>query len=129
MNRERLLFAGVVALIALWYFVLREEAQVMKTPPVPVLNVAVLETRPAALATRELRMPAPYGAFTRVTNERENPRPPLPVVAERDLSNIRTPTSRSVRRSLMGRLRHATVAPVEGDATIELPAAEATVIQ
>ena len=129
MNRERLLFAAVVAIIALWYFVLREEAKVLQTPKVPVLKIEVLPTRSAELSKRELAMPAPYGAFTRVTNERENPRPALPTVEARDLPNIRIPTSRSVRRSLMGRLRLPTVPPVEGEATIELPAVEADVAE
>ena len=44
-------------------------------------------------------------------------------MAARDLSNIRIPTSRTVRRALYGRLRHGTTAPVEGAATISLPAA------
>jgi len=123
-NRERLLFAGVVAIIALWYFVLREDVKIQKTPSIPVAPVTVLDTRGSDMATRELRMPAPYGAFTRVTNERASPRPALPVVAARDLPNIRIPTTRSVRLSLLGRLRQPSVAPVDGEATIELPTIE-----
>jgi len=124
-NRERLLFAGVVALIALWYFVLREDPKFLTDSKIRDLKVEVIETRAAPLPTRELRMPAPYGAFTRVTNERENPRPMLPAVEARELPNIRIPTTRSVRRSLFGRLRQPTVAPIDGEATIELPAIEA----
>jgi tetratricopeptide (TPR) repeat protein len=122
-NRERLLFVGVIAIVALWYLVLREDAKISGVPSTGTEKVSVLPTggsdRPRVL----LRMPAPYGAFTQVTNEREHERPPLPIVAARDLPNIRIPTSRSVRRSLLGRLRHGTVAPIEGAATIELPAA------
>jgi len=122
-NRERLLFAGVVAIIALWYFVLREEAKVQGVPTVKAQKIEVLATGGVDLPLAELRMPAEYGAFTRVTNESANPRPALDVVAARDLSNIRVPTSRSLRISRLGRLRRPSVAPVEGEATIELPEA------
>jgi len=124
-NRERMLFAAVLALIALWYFVFREDAKIQ--PPVKpgTKTVEVLEVAPVTTEVIHWRLPEPYGAFTRVTNEREHPRPALPAVAPRDLPNIWVPTSIGLRLKLLGRYRHETVAPVEGPATIELPAVAA----
>jgi len=121
-NRERLLFAGVLALVALWYLVFREPARI--APPVQpkTQKVDVAEVRPVAKAQVRLELPQPYGAFTQITNEKEHPRPVLEAVAPRDLPGIWPPTSRTVRLSLLGRLRHETVPPVDGEATLTLPA-------
>ena len=129
MNRERLLFVGVLAIIGLWFFVLREAADPVTSAKPRVEKVTLLGVTAIDLPDTLLRMPAVHGAFTKVTNERAHDRPALAAVVARDLPNIWIPTSVSVRLSLLGRLRRATVAPVaggvEGEATIELPSTEA----
>ena len=129
MNRERLLFVGVLAIIGLWFFVLREAADPVTSAKPRNVKITVLGVTAIDLPDIVFRMPEVHGAFTKVTNERAHDRPPLAAVVARDLPNIWIPTSRSVRLSLLGRLRRATVAPVvggaEGEATIELPATEA----
>ena len=130
MNRERILFAAVLAITALWYFVMREPAQPVTSAKPRTEKIQVLDVSAVDMPDRMLRMPARHGAFTEVSNEREHDRPPLPVVDARDLYNIWIPTSRSVRLSLLGWLRRATAAPItvegasegeQGGATIELP--------
>ena len=122
MNRERILFASVVAIIALWFFVMREEPQLAGKVEPGVQKHDVLPVRAVERNEIVFTLPQPYGAFTRVTNEKEHPRPMLPPVAGRDLPNIAVPTSRGPRTSLLGRLRHNTVAPETGEATLTLPA-------
>lgn len=127
MNRERLLFAGVLGLIALWFFVIREPAKF--SPPVSPgqQKHTILPVRPLESDRILLEVPYPYGAFTRVTNERRHARPQLPLVVARDLPNIAVPTSRNVRISSLGTLRHNTVAPDTGEATLTLPTLDAAV--
>jgi tetratricopeptide (TPR) repeat protein len=120
-NRERLLFVGVVALVVLWFFVFREPAKI--APPVKAKNQkhAVLAVRGVERDTMLMSLPYPYGAFTQVTNEKEHPRPDLDPVAPRDLPGIWVPTSYGVRLAQQGVYRHNTVAPEEGEATMQLP--------
>ncbi|MHC4848963.1 MAG: tetratricopeptide repeat protein [Planctomycetota bacterium] len=122
MNRERLLFVGVVALVALWFFVLREPAKISPSVGPKNQKHAVIDVRKVVRDPQKLVLPHPYGAFTQVTNEKEHERPALSPVAARDLPGIWPPTSRTVRLALLGFLRHNTVAPIEGEATLQLPA-------
>ncbi|MEM8884849.1 MAG: hypothetical protein AAGD14_12320 [Planctomycetota bacterium] len=121
MNRERILFVVVVALVALWYFVLREDVKFETKATAPSLKQDVLAVRAIDQTRTLMSLPEPYGAFTQVSNETEHPRPQLDTIVARDMQNIWPPTSVNVRRALFGRLRRNTVAPVEGEATITLP--------
>jgi tetratricopeptide (TPR) repeat protein len=122
MNRERLLFAGVVAILALWYFVMREVAVPTLEVEPQTMKVEVLDVRGAEFTPITLSAPKDSASPMRPdTHAEDHPRPPLPTPAARDLHVIWPPTSRTVATHLLGRLRHPSPPPVEGEATIEFP--------
>lgn len=127
MNRERLLFAGVLAILALWYFVMREVPNPTTSVEPRSMDVKVLPVRSATTAPLLLPPPKqdPQEPFKPDSHAEENPRPSLPAPAARDLLLIWPPTSRTVTTHLLGRLRHPAAAPVEGEATIQFPQPEA----
>ena len=95
MNRERLLFAGVLAILALWYFAMREVPNPTSSVEPRSMEVKVLPVRSAAMAP--LLLPPPkHKPFTPQSHAEEHPRPVLPVPAARDLLLIWPPTSRTV---------------------------------
>ena len=120
MNRERLLFAVVLAILALWYFVLREPAEVREGIQPRSTKLAILPVGSTAIPLRTLRAPA-KGIFTRITNENPHPRPVLDAPEARGLSNVWPATSYSVAVERYGILRRSAAKPQEGEATLELP--------
>jgi tetratricopeptide (TPR) repeat protein len=130
-NRERLLLVAVLALVALWFVLLREKPQVrgegdvgpriLKVEPRPVLS--------AASERRTFKTPE-TGAFTLKTNELPYPRPllarpgvvrPEGLPKAYDLPNLWPPTSRSVSIDRLGMLRRPAAAPQDGESVLALP--------
>jgi len=136
MNRERLLFVAVLAILALWYFALRSDPQFTASAKPRSISLSVRPVRSAQYPERPLRTAAPHGAFTLVTNETEYPRPDLCtelsdpgagvfVPKRYPLIHVWPPTRHSVSIDRLGRLRRPAAAPSDAAATIELPAAAA----
>ena len=125
MNRERILFVVVVAIFALWFFVMKEDPNVIANAKPGKLAIKLDPVLDATRVQRPVQMPE-TPPFTLVTNERPHPRPILPFPEARDLPNIWPPTSRSVSLTLLGRLRRdATPVGLEDKAVIQLPALDA----
>ena len=124
MNRERLLLVAVLAIIALWYFVLRTPVEPVTNAKPGMLKIARLAVKSADSTPRSVNVPDPM-PFTLVTNEKPHKRPILPLTAPRDLPNIWPPTSSSVSLTQLGKLRRAaTPQGAEDKATIQLPAVD-----
>ncbi|MHC4959686.1 MAG: tetratricopeptide repeat protein [Planctomycetota bacterium] len=125
MNRERLLLVGVLAILALWYFVLREKQQPVTAATPKKLVLKALRVPSSEMPYPQATIPDPP-PFTLVTNEAPHPRPIRDarfMPAARDLPNVWPPTSRSVGIQLLGRLRRLAVpAPADDKATLTLPA-------
>jgi len=124
-NRERLLFVAVLAIVALWYFGIREAADPVRKADPRALEIGRVEPFGAELENPSFELPKPP-PFTLVTNETPHPRPmddPLFIPAKRDLPNLWPPTSRTVQTQYLGLLRRIATPPAEDDAaSIELPA-------
>ncbi len=120
MNRERLLFVAVLAIVALWFVAIRETPQLAGDVATKVMPLNLLPVREVSSSRRQLQPVSP-GPFTLVTNERPHRRPDLPLVAVRDLPNVWPPTSRSLSLPLLSRLRRDSAAPSADAATLTLP--------
>ena len=121
MNRERLLFVAVQAILALW-FVLREAPSPIREAQAKTIEVEPRKVLGTSLDLSRLTLPKPQrDALTVQTNEQDHPRPPVPTPEARQLINVWPPTSRTVRDVFYGRLRHPVAAPVEETEPIELP--------
>lgn len=121
MNRERLLFVAVLAILGLWYVLRAPE-----TPgPVPPSRNGDVERRPIAPAAfpQIVLGDTRAEAFTPANNVRPHPRPvealekPKPF----DLPSIWPPTSRGVSIDRLDLLRRDAAAPQPGAAQIVLP--------
>ncbi|HEX5138020.1 MAG TPA: tetratricopeptide repeat protein [Planctomycetota bacterium] len=124
MNRERILFVSVLAILGLWFF--------LRSPQRPVASAEVgregLTRRPVRSAEyKVIRFGTMTGPdpTTIVTNVRPHPRPLGDLIKpkEFDLPNIWPPTSRSVSVDRLNLLRRDAAAPQPGPAQIQLPAA------
>ena len=124
MNRERLLFAAVLATIALWHFGVRELPDPVRKAAPHRLKIERQAPFGAGMEHPSFRLPDPP-PFTLVTNETPHPRPvddPIFIPAKRDLPNLWPPTSRSVRTRYLGLLRRKATPPAAEDAaSIQLP--------
>jgi len=126
-NRERLLFVSVLAILGLW-FVLRGH-----TEPTRDASVTHVPLQRRAIKSADHPVMGLGGKvsgeepFTVVTNERPHARPVGELETPRafDLPNIWPPTSRSVSIDLLNLLRRDAAAPQPGEAQIQLPAAAA----
>lgn len=128
MNRERLLFVGVLAIVGLW-FVLRAPEK-PATPPTPRGDEVVrLPILPASYSPVVLGEHAGKGVFTQPSNVRPHPRPVdvLEKPKDFDLPNIWPPTSRSVSIDNLDHLRRDAAAPQTAAAQVTLPKAVAGV--
>ncbi len=131
MNRERILFVGVLAIIALWALVMREKPDLSGDPKPNKAVLTSYEAGSADYATVNVRTSG-RGVFTRITNEEPHPRPTLhdpdeskpdvPKLAARALPSLWLPTSRSVSVDRYGALRRPYTKAGE-DGTLSLPAA------
>ncbi len=124
MNRERLLFVSVLAILALWYFLRSPERPV--APPTP--HETQLDRRPilpASYTPTVLGVNPREGAFTQPTNVRPHPRPVEALEKPRDfdLPNIWPPTSRGLSIDRLDQLRRDAAAPRADQAAISLPKA------
>jgi len=117
-NRERLLFAGVLGILALYFLVMREAPGVAST------------AKPGTLATKHKDVhPTPgrqfdpdlVRIFTPTSHVSRHPRVLLSEPEPRDLPDLWPPTSISVALWKRGVLRRDATAPVAGDPTITLP--------
>jgi len=117
-NRERLLFVVVLAILALW-FVMREAPQPVSAAEPQSIKVEPLAVRTATLEQQTVELSSnPYEIKT---NARPTQRPMLSPPAERELPNIWLPTSASLGVERWGALRHPLPAPVADDASVQLP--------
>jgi tetratricopeptide (TPR) repeat protein len=124
-NRERLLFVGVLAILALWFFAMAEPPKFKEEAEPGAEKISIHPVRSPAYSSRPLpEVGDDESAFKDWTNERAHARPKLPITAARDLPNIWPPTSRSLSLLRLGLLRHPAARPLEGEATIELPELE-----
>jgi tetratricopeptide (TPR) repeat protein len=121
-NRERLLFLGVLAILGLWFVLRAPPRPVADATPGktqlarrPVGDAALPETLLGGLATRE--------PFTLKTNVKPHPRPLDDLEKPRpfDLPNIWPPTSRGPSIDRLSLLRRDAAAPQDGAAQIKLP--------
>jgi tetratricopeptide (TPR) repeat protein len=119
-NRERLLFVVVVAIVLLWLFAIREAADPVKNQKTKTVTLEVLRVGGSGSTPRLLALPQ-TGTFTLKTNETPYPRPPLTVPKAYGLPNLWPPTSRSVGIELLGRLRRPAAAPTETEGSLALP--------
>jgi len=119
-NRERLLLVFVVAVVLLWFFAIREAPNPADKAQTTTVKLELRPVRASGFAKQLLELPK-TGTFTLKTNENVYPRPPLTVPKAYDLPCVWPPTSRSVAIDLLGRLRRPAAAPVEGEASLELP--------
>jgi len=130
-NRERILLVSVLAIIALWFFTIREVPQVIEKAQVGKIELKRLPVPSADYPTRLLELPKENPPFTLVTNVRPSARPDLaeavsdylgkPVPQPYGIPDIWLPTSRSLSVDQLGKLRRPAAAPVEGAATLQLP--------
>ncbi|MHC4817906.1 MAG: hypothetical protein ACYTF8_07615, partial [Planctomycetota bacterium] len=120
MNRERMLFVFVVAIVLLWFFAIREAPDPVVKAKTKTINLEVRTVRGAGATPQLLALPR-TGTFTLKTNETHYPRPPLTVPKSYELPNVWPPTSRSVGIERLGRLRRPAAVPVEGEASLALP--------
>lgn len=120
MNRERILFVAVLAIVALWFFALRAPPALARSADPKPLEVPLLPVGGAARAEKTAAHREP-GAFTMVTNEREHPRERLAPVEERLLPAMWPPTSIGLSTDRQAMLRRAAPAPSDGAATLTLP--------
>jgi len=120
-NRERLLFVAVLAILALWFF-LRGSVEPVTSVKAPVKELVRGPIKGVDFAPVSLSEAADI--IQRPTNVRPHPRPvealekPKPF----DLPNLWPPTSRSVRIDRLDLLRRDAAAPQPGPATVQLPA-------
>jgi len=126
-NRERLLLGFVVAIVLLWFFALREAPDPSDKAPTKIVELEVLPVRSSGFSQQLLDLPE-TGTFTLKTNENVYPRPPLTVPKAYDLPCVWPPTSHSVAIDLLGRLRRPAAAPIEGEASLALPALPAAAV-
>jgi len=120
MNRERLLFVAVLAIVALWWFVIREDHQPRRNVDPGTMKVDLLDVTPPSPIGKRLR---DGDVFTLRTNERPHPRPELAAPKPIDLPGIWPPTSRSVGVVLYDRLRRPVVDRSGEDGSLSLPPA------
>ena len=116
MSRERMLFAGVVAILVLWLFAFRDPVVVAGTVEPATQKLEIRPVQPLEKVPRTLTGP---DAFTVVTNESPHPRPRLPLAEPRDLPGIWPPTSYSLSLSRLAGLRRPIPAPDSAAASIE----------
>jgi tetratricopeptide (TPR) repeat protein len=119
-NRERLLFVVVVAIVLLWFFGIREAPEPVISAKTKTIELEVREVRGAGAQPLLLQLPQ-TGTFTLKTNETHYPRPPLTVPKSYELPNIWPPTSRSVGIERLGVLRRPATPPSDAAASLALP--------
>ena len=78
MNRERLLFVVVVAIVLLWFFAIREAPSPVDTAQNKTIKLEVRPVRGAGSTAHLLELPQ-TGTFTLKTNETRYARQPLTV--------------------------------------------------
>lgn len=122
MNRERLLFVAVLAILGLWYFVLRAPERPVETASSgssPILRRAILPGAYTELVLGEIK----NGIATRASNVQPHPRPVEALEKPKlfDLPSLWPPTSRGVSISRLDLLRRDAAAPQPGAAQIVLP--------
>ncbi len=118
MNRERLLFVGILGILALYFLALREVPDVATTAKAGKLDT---DHRTVRATPRRQFNPDLERIFTPTSHVSKHPRVLLSETEVRDLPNLWPPTSVSVALWKRGVLRRAATAPVAGDPTIELP--------
>ncbi len=122
MNRERLLFVSVLAIVGLW-FVLRTPERPAPAPTPKIDQVVRRPITPAAYAPVVLGENPRAPVFTQPSNIRPHPRPidALEKPKDFDLPNIWPPTSRGVSIDHLDQLRRDAAAPDAAAAKITLP--------
>ncbi len=119
MNRERILLAAVVGIVALYVGALRDPARPEREQR-PGSQDAVLRevlgTEARSIVLGDSR------AFIEFSTRRPHPREELPLPRSVELPNLWPPTSMTVELQRQGLLRRATAAPSGAPASVALPA-------
>lgn len=120
MNRERILFLSVLALLALWFFVLRAPPTVAGQVSPGTISVTLLDVPPTLRTERRIQ-PAKVPLFVPASNEKPAPRARLDLPAERSIPCVWPPTFFSVSAERLGLLRRPLPAPGDAAASLVLP--------